>query len=229
MRWRTLIATLVVVATVGLVTGQLLSQDKPAQKPADKPAAGQMQQGKPGEMPPEMADMMKKYQEMNALGPQHKDMAKAVGAWDAMSKMWMAPDAPPMESKGTAMFKTLLDGRYLQQEYNCDGMMGSNQPFKGIGIEGYDNFKKQYVSTWIDNMSTGILTMYGTADASGKVVTYEGKMDDPMTGAKDKKYKAILRHVDDNQVVYEMYDTTPDGKEFKTMEITYTRKAGMNR
>jgi hypothetical protein len=31
-------------------------------------------------------------------------------------------------------------------------------PFEGLGYTGYDNVKKQYFGTWIDSMSTGIMT-----------------------------------------------------------------------
>ena len=42
-------------------------------------------------------------------------------------------------------------------------MMG--QPFSGVGIDGYDNLRKKYVTTWIDTMGTGIFSMEGTASA----------------------------------------------------------------
>ncbi len=32
-------------------------------------------------------------------------------------------------------------------------------PFEGMGIDGYDNLAKQYVSTWVDNMGTGIMNI----------------------------------------------------------------------
>ena len=33
--------------------------------------------------------------------------------------------------------------------------------FKGTGIEGYDNGKKKFVGTWMDNMGTGIMMSEG--------------------------------------------------------------------
>ena len=36
-----------------------------------------------------------------------------------------------------------------------DGKMKDMQ-FKGMGVEGYDNVKKKFVASWIDNMGTGI-------------------------------------------------------------------------
>jgi len=36
-----------------------------------------------------------------------------------------------------------------------DGKM-KDMMFKGMGMEGYDNVKKKFVASWIDNMGTGI-------------------------------------------------------------------------
>jgi hypothetical protein len=43
-----------------------------------------------------------------------------------------------------------------------------------------------------------------------------------MTG-KYKKGRTVERILNEDQWVMEMYDTTPDGKEFLTMKGTYTR------
>ncbi len=223
------------LAALGLAV-QSFSQEKPkGGKPAapEKNAPPQPEKKPGGQAPttapatPSMEEMMAKYKELNALGPQHKDMAKAVGKYDTLSRMWMAPGAPTIESKGTAEFELVLDGRYLRQKYHCPGMdmgMGKPEPFEGMGLEGYDNFRKQYVSTWVDSMSTGIMYMTGTPDETGKIITYTGKTDDPVTGQKDKPFRMVLRKITDDKVIFEAYDRTPEGQEFKTMEIEYTRQ-----
>jgi hypothetical protein len=64
----------------------------------------------------------------------------------------------------------------------------------------------------------------GDADAGGKMFTFESAMDDVMTG-KSMKMREVLRIVDNNKHVYEMYTTDrASGAEFKMMEIVYTRK-----
>ena len=50
----------------------------------------------------------------------------------------------------------VMDGRYLVEEYDGE-MMG--QPFKGMGLMAYDNSEQRFVSAWIDNMGTGIMTI----------------------------------------------------------------------
>ncbi len=164
--------------------------------------------------------MMAKWKALNAKGPEHEKFKDMVGTWDTETRMWMGP-AEPTVVNGTAVFRLILDGRYIEQRFKCM-MMG--EPFEGRGLEGYDRFKKKYVSIWMDSDSTGILMIEGTTDETGKVTTYTGKMDDPMTGQKDKPVKSIAREIDKDHVIFEMYEDKPGVGEVKTMEITYTRR-----
>jgi hypothetical protein len=114
----------------------------------------------------------------------------------------------------------ILDGRFLQEDFNGEFM---GKQFQGIGVTGYDNMKKKYVGSWIDSMSTGVFSSEGTADTDGKEFTFQGKMDDPMTGQKNKPFKWVVRILDADKHTFEMHDLTL-GEKSKTMEMTYTRK-----
>lgn len=168
----------------------------------------------------EMQAAMEKWVAMGTPGAPHQMLAKLEGTWEAKVKMWMDPAAPPEESAGSSVNKMILGGRWLQQEYT-GSMMG--QPFHGMGYTGYDNYKKQYVGTWMDTASTSVMNMAGTMDAAGKVMTCTGSMDDCITGAV-VQMRETLTIVDDNHHTMEMWATGPDGKEFKNMEISYSRK-----
>jgi hypothetical protein len=76
---------------------------------------------------------------------------------------------------------------------------------------------------WIDSMTTAITTSLGTADASGKVITFHNEMIDPATN-KPVKGRDVVRIVDDNKHSMEMFKVGPDGKELKVMELHFTRK-----
>ncbi len=200
------VGSIVVLAVAVLASTQVLSQEKgEAQPPGDK----------------DMQEIMAKMEALNAKGPEHEKFEKMVGTWDAESKFWMYPGTEPMQVNAVAEFELILDGRFLQQTYACDW---EGKPYNGIGIVGYDNFKKKYVSIWLGSDNTSISMSLGTADESGKVTTYYGKMDDPMTGQKDKVVKSIGREINDDKFVFEMYDKPVDGQEYLTMEITYTRR-----
>src|SRR5689334_22239372 len=97
----------------------------------------------------EMEAMMK----AGAPGDAHKKLDSLVGSWDATVKTWMQPGAP-MESHGTSQNTWVLGGRWVEERFTGDFM---GMPFNGVGYTGYDNIKKQYVGTWMDNMSTSVM------------------------------------------------------------------------
>ncbi|NEU07203.1 DUF1579 domain-containing protein [Flavihumibacter sp. R14] len=152
-------------------------------------------------------------------GPTHQLLAKSNGEWNEELTMWMAPGAQPEKSTATASNKMILGGRY-QHSTHTGNVMG--MPFEGIGITGYDNIKKVFVSTWIDNMGTGIMYSEGKWNEATKTVEFKGMGVDPVSG-KELKIRQVMKIVDDNTETMEMF-TTRDGKEFKSMEIKMTRK-----
>ena len=163
--------------------------------------------------------MMEMYQKLATPGEPHKLFATLAGSWTTTTKEWMEPGKPPTESTGTAEMKMVLDGRFLQQEFTSQ-MMG--KPFSGIGIDGYDNLRKRYVTTWIDTWGTGIFQMEGTASADGKTITLKGQHDEP--GGGHMTHRAVWKIVDGNTQTFDMYGTHKHGKEMKMLEIAYTRK-----
>jgi hypothetical protein len=169
----------------------------------------------------EQQAMMEKMAKAATPGPQHEMMTKWAGDWECAVKIQMDPSQPVEESKSTATITSLMDGRYIQEVATGD-MMGT--PFHGMGLYGYDNVTGKYVSTWIDNMGTGIMSSEGKADASGKVISWSSKMSDPMTG-KVANARMVTTVVDDDHHTFEMYSTPPGAKkEMKTMTIQYSRK-----
>ena len=163
--------------------------------------------------------MMEMYKKLATPGEPHKQLASLEGSWTTKTKEWMEPGKPPTESAGSCEIKMVLDGRYLQQE--CAGeMMG--QPFNGIGVTGYDNYTKKYVSTWMDSMGTGIFKMEGTGSADGTTITLKGGHDDPIEGRME--HRAVWKIADPNTQVFEMWGSGKRSKDAKMMEITYTRK-----
>ncbi|HUU46361.1 MAG TPA: DUF1579 domain-containing protein [Acidobacteriota bacterium] len=174
-----------------------------------------------GEAPPDMAAMMAQYAELATPVAEHESFKELVGEWTSQEKMWMDPSAPPTESEATVTFRLILGGRYLIQDYTSEFM---GQTFHGMGITAFDKFRQEYISLWIDDMSTGMFIARGKADSTGRTITYTGTMDDPLAGQKDIPIRNVARQIDADTQVFEMYRPGPDGKEFKMMEMTYTRK-----
>lgn len=174
--------------------------------------------------PPKMSaaeqKMMEKYMKAATPGPEHQRLAKMAGKWKLQVTSWMAPGAPPMKSEGTAEFTSVLGGRYLQQEVKGD--MGG-QPFEGRGIEGYDNVTKENFGTWTDSMSTGLMVVRGKCPATAKKCTYKGSVPDAVAG-KAVPVTEIITYTDDDHFSFEMHGPGPGGKNFKMLEIAYSRQ-----
>ena len=163
---------------------------------------------------------MKAWQAYMTPGDMHKVLAQTEGEWTTEGKMWMDPKSEPMVSKGECTYKMVLGGRYQETQFKGD-MMG--QQFEGKGVMAYDNFKKQFESTWIDNMGSGIMKTEGNYDPATKTFTMTGKLVDPMT-SKECTVRETLKIVDDDTHVMTMYNTVAGQPEFKTMELTFKRK-----
>jgi hypothetical protein len=163
--------------------------------------------------------MLEEYQKLATPGAPHKKLAALEGTWTTHTKEWTEPGKPSTESTGTCEYKTLLDGRYVQQD--CTGtVMGHS--FTGIGLSGYDNFTKKYMTTWVDSLGTGIFSMEGQAGADGTTITLYGRHADPFEGLV--RHRAVWKFPDDNTQILELYDSHEKGKEKLLMEITYARK-----
>lgn len=169
---------------------------------------------------PDSATISKAWTDYATPGDAHKRMAQDNGVWDEEMTSWQNAGAEPMKMKMTAEIKSIFDGRYQEAVHKGDFM---GMPFEGKSTLAFDNTSKEYISTWIDNMSTGIMVMRGNYDEATKIFKMEGEVIDPVT-KKMKKMREVITMVDENTQKMEMYDTGYDGKEFKNMEIIMKRK-----
>lgn len=168
----------------------------------------------------QMSEQMTLVQKRTIPNENHEVLKAFVGTWSYTGSFWMAPDAPPEAMIGTAECKMAYDGRFLKQKITGP-WMGST--FEGLGFIGYDNIKEAYVSTWLDNSTTGIMLVMGEYDAATKTLEFEGTMSCPMTGEKERYYRSQWTVYDEDSNTYTSYSRGPDGAEFKSMVLTYTR------
>jgi hypothetical protein len=204
MTFKITVSAMLLVAATVLVTSHAVSQEMPGSD----------------QLPPEMQEGMKKWQEAMTPGEEHAFLRKRVGKWKQKVRFWMSgPGSEPMESEGTCEITSILGGRWLQEK-SAGLMMG--MPHEGFGLSGYDNFRKQFRSVWLDNMSTTIYELTGHLDKSGKVLTMYTQMDEPMTGEIAKMARFVTTIVSDDEFRMEGYDIAL-GDDAKVMEIVYTR------
>ena len=151
-------------------------------------------------------------------GTEQNMLAKASGNWSEDMTMYSDPNSAPIKAKATCTNEMILGGRYQKSTSKGD-MMG--MPFEGVNIVGYDNARKIWVSSWIDNLGTGITYAEGTYDSNKKALVFKGKMTEP-SSPKPVDFKQIFTMIDDDHQKIEMFSTMND-KEFKVMEILLTR------
>ena len=179
--------------------------------------------------PPDAA-MMQQMMEIGKLNENHKMLAELNGNWTYTVKFTPGPGMSPQESKGTAVRKSLMDGRFISMDVTGKMQMPGpdgkpkEMDFKGHGLEGYDNAKKKFVGTWVDSMGTGIMTSMGDWDPAAKMFTFTGEYE-AMPGMKEQ-FRETLKVPDKNHMQFEMFENQ-GGQESKVMEINYTR-AGSN-
>lgn len=172
-------------------------------------------------MTPEMQAQMTKAMEMEKPGPQHAILMALAGNWNCTVQSWMKPGGTPMISTGTATFTPILDGRFLKQEFHGNFM---GKPFEGLGFVGYDTFRGEYNSIWMDSIATGMMKGAGQYDAATKTLSDSGDFSCPMTNDKHQTYRSEWKFTDNDHSTYSMYTKDPaTGKEYKGMDITYTR------
>jgi hypothetical protein len=170
--------------------------------------------------PPDEKAMMEAMTKAGTPGEPHKKLEPMVGTFDVKMKMWMDPSKPADESTGKSENKWVLGNRFVQQSYEGTFM---GQPFTGMGYTGYDNITKKYTGTWMDSANTAMMNTTGKSDAAGKVMTFTGTMIDPVTG-KACKLTEKVTVADNDHHMMEMWGPDPTGKNYKMMEINYTRK-----
>ena len=138
--------------------------------------------------------------------------------------MWMAAGTEPTLSECTTNVTSIMDGRYIKTEVLGD--MPGMGPFNGFGISGFDNVSQKYVSTWIDNCGTGIMTGTGELSADAKTMTWTFTYNCPIQ-KKPVTMRQVEHYTGHDTMTLEMFGPDPKtGKEYKSMEISYTRKPG---
>ncbi|MEM7052588.1 MAG: DUF1579 family protein [Acidobacteriota bacterium] len=166
----------------------------------------------------DMAQAMASAMALAQPGDCHKPLGAQVGQFNVKMKIYPGPGAPAIEADGTSEGAWILGGRFVETNYSAT-IMG--QPFEGQGVEGFDNQTKEYTGTWRDTMGTYTLVFKGNCDGENKGRTMLTNMKDPM--GNDLQNRGVTTATDTGYT-YESYIITPDGGEFKNLELVATRK-----
>ncbi len=172
-----------------------------------------------GPNPMENPEYMQAMMEAGMPGEEHTELTKGVGYWNVTGTHWMTPDGEGIPMEATATVKELFGGRYITQEFK---MSWEGMPFEGMLIMGFNKNNGEYFNMWIDNMSTGYSIATGYEDEEGAIHMH-GTAYDPLAPG-GRPFRTVTWDVSDNEFVMQMWgSTSPDGEEFKQMEMTYKR------
>lgn len=149
-------------------------------------------------------------------GPTHAELMKRAGDYTT-TETYYAPGVEPQQFTGTAKLKSILGGRFLEEENSGDSL---GQPYEGLRLYGYNNGTKQYEAIWIYNGSTAFLVLDGSSDDNGKTVRYTGAFLGP--GGGRQILRVTITQQDPDHFVVKLLGEGPNNAT-STLETTYTR------
>lgn len=160
---------------------------------------------------------MEAWMAANQPGPEHEVLQRMVGDWT-----WTSTSPMGESSEGTMHAESIFDGRYVLHHWK--GSFGG-MDFEGHGVDGYDTMKGEYVSGWIDNFSTGVMTSHGecTNDDCSESVSWSKS-----TGPDGKVHKSKSHIAWDgaDSFTMTMYMVPEEGDPVEQMTIVGTRAEG---
>lgn len=163
------------------------------------------------------------WQQLARPSAAHALLDVFVGTWSVEGKFDTGPGEPPATATGTMTTTWTLGKRWLRQEYS--GNMPALGAFSGIGYLGFDNAQQRFISTWMDTLSTSVITSAGTFNNSTGVFTLVGQFAAPGGQMFSQKQVVTVQSRDRYSIVLIL--VSPDGSESRTGEVRYVRSGGV--
>jgi hypothetical protein len=153
-------------------------------------------------------------------GPSHRLLETFVGEWDVQLTFWSDPKAKSDSSTGTSRISWILGERFLREEFS--GKI-AGEDYTGLGMIGYDNGSRTFKTVWADSMNTALTVSSGTYHPDTNSFLLESQVYDPLvSGFKMVKSKFQINSPD--SYTFSMTDTSPEGRQFISFEMRYTRR-----
>jgi hypothetical protein len=152
-------------------------------------------------------------------GPHHAVLKDLEGTWDFVAVTYMDFGVTAVTNDGVAENRLVVNDLWLVTDFKTSIL---DVPYRGHEILGFDVVKGRYVGTWVDSMSTSMMTSEGTYDEATRTLTLTMKGRDG-TGA-EVVMKGITRFIDKDHHAWTAKLLLPDGEEIVTMEIRYERR-----
>ncbi len=152
---------------------------------------------------------------------QHDLLDRLWGKWVYDVSIPGGPGKEPLRLSLKADYTWVLGGRFLIGRY--DGYV-DGELFKGREILGFDAFRGEYRSLWIDNNTTAFTISTGHFDRKKNILIFDGTQDDVERDLKDQKFRTIYRFGEVDSFVMEVWRPGPNGELAKRTVVTATRE-----
>ena len=147
---------------------------------------------------------------------EHIKLKQHAGTWNVACKFYMDPSQPPMEAQAKETVE-MVGEFWTVSKYEVE-MMG--MPFVGRATLGYQPHTQEWVSTWVDSMSSHLF--YFTGKEEGDTLTMTGEAWNCHVDAMCM-HRTTEQRISSDEHIFEMFVTMPDGNEVKSMTMHYTR------
>ena len=158
--------------------------------------------------------------ELTQPGPEIKRLMALEGSWNTAIKVWDGEGDPAFEQSGTAEREWVLGGRYLQEiseNPTADGV------FMGRGYFGYNRAQGLYEFVWISTEDIEVTLDRGRIDPETNALVLMGGYIDAASGVYIMRTTEYVIESPDRHVLT-TYLTDIDGRSYKSVEITYSKK-----
>ena len=157
---------------------------------------------------------------INQPGTSHELLASFVGDWNVDVISWSSPEANPERSSARSRTDWILGYRYVREKYKS---LAIGPRYEGFGFLGYDAGARVYTSVWMDSLNTSIATSKGIFNPETATFALRGDVYDPLLG-RPKETRTLIQIISKDSYKVTLVDRTARGKDFKSLELTYTRR-----
>ncbi|MBN1820806.1 MAG: DUF1579 family protein [Prolixibacteraceae bacterium] len=156
-------------------------------------------------------ELIKKWRRIQQPGEFHQLFKQMEGEWKV--KLIFHGGGQKWESECIAKNEILHGGRFLMEQIEGEiyapdesGKMRP-EPYSATRIIGYDNYKKAFCGTFVENQNSYILNYTGRYPLRGKTnrIDFYGLQDEPMLEINDTMMKYTLTIEKENFYKWEVY------------------------
>jgi hypothetical protein len=152
----------------------------------------------------------------------HHRLAPMAGEWEGEFRIWFEPGQPAQVSRQRGRVRAVLGGRFLLHEYtgSCAG-----EPLEGVALWGYHLDERRFEVAWAESFGTGTALMWCTGTPDDARLAVLGSYGDGQGGPR-WGWRTLIEQPDLEHLNITMFNITPDGQEFKAVEVLYLRQPG---